>query len=329
MAQNFSHGVNRRAFIGAAVATAAIGQTATAEPIAGAGQVPIIDTHIHLYDPNRPQGVPYAGPPNSPTNRMGAFPAGYAKLAQPLGIVGAIEVEASPWVEDNLWVLEQAAAHEIMVGKVGNLRPDADDFPELLDRFRKNPLFRGIRYGDIWGYDLVAQSRRPAFLDRLKRVADADLVLDTANQNLAMLQAAVRVSDALPNLRIVIDHLPAFEPDRSAMAAYEAVLREMQDRPRIFCKLSAVIHPVDGAIRTDLAAHRARLDHLFGVFGQDRVLFGSDWPNSDGVAPIDKVVGLVKAYFADKPRPAQEKYFWRNSVAAYKWVRRAADQPQP
>ena len=78
---------------------------------------------------------------------------------------------------------------------------------------------------------------------------------------------------------------------------------------------------------TDLGAYRARLDRLTGVFGTDRIIFGSDWPNSDGVAPVDKVFAIAKEYFRAQPRAVAEKYFWRNSVAAYKWIRRDASQP--
>jgi predicted TIM-barrel fold metal-dependent hydrolase len=311
--------------MGAAVATSLV------TPAAAAAAIPIIDTHIHLFDPNRPQGAPYAGPPNSPTRQTGAFPAGYAKLARPLGIVGAIEIEASPWVEDNLWVLEQAASQDIMVGTVGNLRPESPDFGQLLERFHKNPLFRGIRYGNLWGYDLVAQAQDPAFIGGLKLLAQADLVLDTANQRLPLLEAIVRVSDAAPDLRIVLDHVPALDPAPTEASAYEAVLRELAKRSQVFCKLSAVIHRPHGSTteaRTDLAAHKARLDFLFDTFGEDRVVFGSDWPNSDGSAPIDKVVGLAKAYFSAKSLRAQEKFFWRNSARAYKWVRRSSAQPK-
>ena len=92
-------------------------------------------------------------------------------------------------------------------------------------------------------------------------------------------------------------------------------------------KLSAVIHRVDGKVSTELAPYRDRLDALVATFGEDRILFGSDWPNSDGVAPIDKVVGVVREYFASQPRAVAEKYFWRNSVAAYKWVKREPSQP--
>ena len=45
-----------------------------------------------------------------------ALPATYRKMAEPLNIVGAIELEASPWVEDNLWVLEQMQTDTLYVG---------------------------------------------------------------------------------------------------------------------------------------------------------------------------------------------------------------------
>lgn len=324
MDQPASSGFSRRSVLGGGAAAAAL---STVPARAAGAPVPIIDTHIHLFDPNRPQGAPYAGPPNSPTHKTGAFPSIYEKLARPLGIVGAIEVEASPWVEDNLWVLEIAQANDIMVGTVGNLKPEAKDFGELLGRFHKNPLFRGIRHGNLWGYDMPAQAKDPAFIAGLKLLAQADLVLDTANQNLALLQATVRVSDAVPDLRIVIDHLPSYDPKPEEMADYEAALRELKARPHVYSKLSEVIHTTNGKTPLDLAAYRGRLDRLYEIFGEDRVLFGSDWPNSDGVAPVSKVLGLVKDYFAGKPRSVQEKYFWKNSVHAYKWVRRAPSQP--
>ena len=315
---------SRRDFLSRAAAAAA----AAAVPWPSEAQapaIPIIDTHIHLYDPDRPQGAPYAGPPGVP--RIAAYPERYRKLAVPLGVVGAIKVEASPWIEDNLWVLEVAQNDPIIVGVVGNLEPDKPEFPEYLERYHKNRLFRGIRYGNLWGRDVTKQSANPDFISGLKRLAEADLVLDTANPRVPLLEAMVRISDAVPALRVVLDHLPALDPAEADRAAYDAALLELGKRPQIFVKLSEIIHRVNGQVSTDLGAYRARLDRLVGVFGQDRILFGSDWPNSDGVAPVDKVFAIAKEYFLSQPRAVAEKYFWRNSAAAYKWIRRDASQP--
>jgi predicted TIM-barrel fold metal-dependent hydrolase len=142
-----------------------------------------------------------------------------------------------------------------------------------------------------------------------------------------LLEAMVRISDAVPALRVVLDHLPALDPAEADRAAYDAALLELGKRPQIFVKLSEIIHRVNGQVSTDLGAYRARLDRLVGVFGQDRILFGSDWPNSDGVAPVDKIFAIAKEYFLAQPRAVAEKYFWRNSAAAYKWIRRDASQP--
>ena len=315
--------MERRMFLATLAAGAAVPSLEAQSP-----PIPIIDTHIHLFDPNRPQGAPYTGPKTS-SPPVPALPARYRALAAPLGAVGAVKVEASPWVEDNLWVLEVAERDPIIVGVVGNLEPEKPEFAEYLDRYRKNPLFRGIRCGNLWGRDLVKHVELPAFVDGLKRLADADLVMDTANPRLSLLQAVVRATDQVPTLRVVLDHLPALPlPETAAdRATLDIVLRELGARPQVYVKLSSIIHNVKGTISTDLGSYKAWLDRLMEVFGENRVIFGSDWPNSDGVAPVDKVFAIAKEYFASQPRAVAEKYFWKNSIAAYKWIRRDSSQP--
>jgi L-fucono-1,5-lactonase len=314
--------LSRRTFcFGCAVAgtASALGTESESQPI------PIIDTHIHLFDGLRPQGAPYVGPGGDSPNV--SLPDRFRRLAEPLGIVGAIKVEASPWVEDNLWALQVAQEETIMVGVVGNLQPEKPEFPEYLARYHKNPLFRGIRHGLLWGYQLPELIGNPSFIDGMKLLAQADLVLDTANPTVELLQAVVRLTDSVPDLRIVIDHLPSLEPAPTTQAAYGKVLSELRQRENVCAKLSAVIHRVNGKVATNIASHRDRLDLLMDLFGEDRVLFGSDWPNSDGVASLDEVVNIVREYFSTKPRSVAEKYFWKNSVKVYKWIRRASNQP--
>jgi L-fuconolactonase len=317
--------IDRRGFL---AGTAALAIT----PAMAADEIPIIDCHIHLFDATRPQSAPYKGGRNFPGGV--ALPSMYAKIAKPLGIVGVIEVDCSPWIEDNLWVLETIQPEPLMVGTVGNLKPDAPEFGATLERYAKNPLYRGIRYGNLWGYNLPAQTDNPVFIEGLKLLAQHDLVLETANQNIALLEAAVRVNDKVPELRIVLDHLPAFDPSPENQVAYDTVLKELSRRKNIWTKLSEIVHPVrqpaatPPVITPGLAAHRDRLDALMGSFGEDRVVFGSDWPNAVGVSEVPDTVALVREYFSQKGRVAAEKYFWKNSVAAYKWVRRAPDQPR-
>jgi predicted TIM-barrel fold metal-dependent hydrolase len=142
------------------------------------------------------------------------------------------------------------------------------------------------------------------------------------------LAAVVRATDRVPELRVVIDHLPQMRvpADPAAARAHRENLRELGRRPQVFVKLSEVFRTIDGQVPRDLALYRATLDELCGIFGEDRVLYASDWPNSDRWRPYHDVLGLVQEYFSGKGAAA-EKYFWKNSVQAYRWVKRNAAQP--
>jgi len=315
--------VGRRAFLAGMAGLAA--QNLSAQPT----PIPIIDTHIHLFDTARPQGVPYPDKNNAALYKP-AFPDRYRKIAQPLGIVGAIEIEASPWIEDNLWVLDIAAKDTIIVGTVGDLEPGKPEFPEYLERYHRNPLFRGIRYGNLWGRNISSELSKPEFIAGLKLLADAGLVLDTANPRPELIEAMVRVSDKVPNLRIVIDHLPQLDPptESAPLKQYEGNLRELAKRPQVYVKISEVLRRVNGRVPSDLNFYRSRLDQLWGIFGEDHVLYGSDWPNSDNWLPYESELSVVREYFTGKGRAAAEKYFWKNSVTAYRWIHRDPSQPQ-
>jgi L-fuconolactonase len=318
--------MNRRDFLGlAAGASVAAGLSSLTWSEAA---IPIIDTHIHLFDTARPQGVPWP-PKEDSVLYQPAFPERYRKIAVPLGIVGAIEVEASNWLEDNQWVLDVAAKDTIIVGTVGDLEPGKPEFRKQLERFRRNPLFRGIRYGNIWNRDLGHEISKPEFVADLRVLADAGMVLDTANPTPALIATVVRVTDLVPKLKVVVDHLPQLEipSEAAALKAYNADLQELGKRPQVYVKISEVLRRVDGKIPRELNFYRARLDELFAIFGQDRVLFGSDWPNSDQWLPFEAELGLVREYFTGKGRAVAEKYFWKNSVAAYRWVKRDSSQP--
>lgn len=304
--------MKRRAFL-AATAGAAFARSAA---------IPIIDTHIHLFDTERPGGVPWPPKSNAALYRP-ALPARYRKIAEPLGIVGAIEVEASPLVEDNQWVLDVAKDETILVGTVGHLEPGEPDFRKQLERFRKNRLFRGIRFGNLWERDIGDVLGNAQVVADLRALADADLTMDVANPNPKLMDSVVRMTDRAPSLRVVLDHVPQMDPKPA-----EASLRELSQRPQVFMKGSSVLRRVEGRVPEDLAFYRERLDQYFGMFGEDRIVYGSDWPNSDNWGPYPLVLGIVREYFTAKGPAVAEKYFWRNSVAAYGWVKRAPNQPE-
>ncbi|MGB8479554.1 MAG: amidohydrolase family protein [Acidobacteriaceae bacterium] len=308
---------------------ASAGAAWAARPIASAlsSSIPIIDSHIHLFDTSRPGGVPWPQKSDSVIYKP-ALPGRYAKIAEPLGVVGAIAIEASPLTSDNDWVLRVVADNPIMVGMVGDLIPGSPSYLRELDRLHANPLFLGIRYGNLWNRDLELDMKKPGFLAGLKRLAELGLELDSANPNPALIRTIADISDRIPDLRIVIDHLPSSPIPIAAPARreYWSRLRHLSQNPRVFIKLSEIPVRVDGVVPMDPAFYKPRLDAIWDVFGEDHILYGSDWPNSDHLATYAETLAIVRGYVAPKGHKVCQKFFWQNSIAAYKWHRRLPNQ---
>jgi L-fuconolactonase len=328
-------GISRRKFMGTAAmaGVAASGAVRAVAAVTDAGAVPIIDSHIHLFDNRRPVFSGYMGSPSYRAMAKPSLPEMYEPMGRAAGIVGAIVVESSAFIDDNLWYLEVCRANPFMVGVSGSLDPGAPEFGRYVTHFHRDPLYRAIRASRFYTADGPGDTGKVTLkadnVANLKLLAQADLALDTANPTMNLMQANVQLADAIPNLRIIMDHLPRFDPAPEGQKAYEAVVKAMADRPNIVVKLTEVYHPreTDGVIVKDYEKLRAKLEYMFELFGEDRVIFGTDYPESYGVATIAEEAGLVKQFFATKPRAVQEKYFWKNSARTYKWTKRAADQP--
>jgi len=307
------HEKTRRAFLAAAGAAAAAGTIQ-----AKADSVPIIDTHFHLYDPTRPQGVPYPKTPNPAP----FLPRDFRESAIPLGIVGGIEVEASPWLEDNLWVLQAIQDEPMIVGTIGDLDPVKPDFREYLDRFHRNKLFLGIRYGNVWEtHNLVTAVSRPDFIDNMRAFAQTGLTLEVANPRLDLIDATVQLIDKVPELRVVLGHLQALAlpaaPD--VLKTYSDNLKKLRER-NVYVKISGLHRSRNEPDAPfDPAVYKPVMDFIWDIFGEDRIVYAGRNKTA---------LEIMKSYCIARGPSASEKFFWKNSIPAFRWVRRDPKQPQ-
>ena len=250
-------------------------------------------------------------------------------ISAPYGVVGAIAIEASPLASDNDWLLKIAANSPFVVGVVGDLVPATPSYLSELERLHADPLFLGFRYGNLWDRDLSVDLLKPGFIDGVKALAQAELVLESANPDPKLIRAILNVTGKVPDLRFVVDHLPngVLPSEQAARDEYWTNLRELARNPRVFVKLSEIPVLASGKLVTDAQFYKGPLDAIWDVFGEDHILFGSDWPNSDHVAPYADTLAIVRGYISGKSAAAREKYYWKNSISAYKWRRRSPDQP--
>ena len=321
---------SRRRFLTAA-AQAVVGVTLTGwasalrvapgQPAMEAGSFTVIDTHTHFYDPSRPEGVPWP-PRDDKVLCRTVLPKDYRALPVPRPVSGTVVVEASPWVEDNQWVLDLAAHEPFIVGFVGNLPVGTKQFAGHLKRFAANKLFRGIRIRDR---KLEGTLDDPAFVSDLRLLADHDLSLDLVGGR-EILPYADRLAKEVPKLRIIIDHLAGVVVDGKVPPAdWAEQMRALVRRPNVYCKLSGLVEGTgrsDGSAPRDVGFYRPVLNAMREMFGPERLIYASNWPVSERFAPLATVQGIVGEYFRSHGRRAEEQVFAQSAKAAYRWVQR-------
>jgi predicted TIM-barrel fold metal-dependent hydrolase len=306
--------------VSAAVACTVTGLLSADEP----SQFEIIDCHTHFYDPSRPEGVPW--PPKGSFLDRTVLPHHLREQKQYRPLTGTVVVEASVRVADNDWLLEIARNDPFIVGIVGRLHPGQPDYAANLKRLVKNPLFRGIRVQTDLLNTLLQQND---FKD-LKLLAEHDLALDV-NGPPDSLPIVSRVAQALPELRIVLNHIANIritkQPPPQDWAANMAALAAHRNA---FSKLSGL---VEGAARTgekaptDLEFYRPYIDVVWNAFGSERMIYGSNWPVCDRAADYFTVERLALEYASEKGAEVLRDFCAGNARRAYQWVDRAGRKP--
>ncbi len=271
----------------------------------------MIDTHTHFYDPDRPQGIPWPPADNELLYRT-VLPQHLKALAEPLGVTGTVVVEASPWVEDNQWILDLADSDPYILGFVGNLDPYADTFNEDLDRLSKRPFFRGIRVGrNHLEKDDLARSG-------IHRLSEKGLSLDILAGPEQLFQVS-RLAENLPELKIVLNHV-AHVPINGLMpdAVWIDGLHAVAKHPGVYCKVSGMVEMArQSPAPVEMPYYAPTMDHLFEILGETRLIFGSNWPVCERAAEYATVFRIAEEYFAGISSEALEKVFWRNAEEAY------------
>jgi predicted TIM-barrel fold metal-dependent hydrolase len=276
-------------------------------------KIPTIDSHVHFYDPTRSQGVPWP-PKDIEILFRPRLPSDFRTLTHDLRIAGVVVVEASPWAEDNQWILDLATANPLIVGFIGHLDPGQPEFAANLKRFAANPIFRGLRFHE----DVLSRSLgQSAFEKDLKLLEERRLSLDVVGGP-GLLPLIPRLAKLAPELRIIIDHLP-FRDWSIEPAAMRNSIHECARLPNVYAKISDVPRQVNGRLMTNPSFYFPALDALSDEFGPYRSMYGSNWPVSDLVAPYSTVHKIVATWIARKGSNAEKRFFWKNSLAAYNW----------
>ncbi len=247
--------------------------------------------------------------------RRDFVPPDLQPLLSKAGLDGSIAVQARQTLEESHWLLELADHHSLVKGIVGWVDLRSDRVEEQLAQFASHPKFVGVRH--------VVQDEpddgfmlRPDFLHGIGRLKPFNLTYDILIYP-KQLPAAIRLVEKFSDQFFVLDHLAKPSIQDGTLSPWREQIRELAQSPHVLCKLSGLVTEAKWREWRE-EDFRPYLEVVCEAFGEDRLMFGSDWPVCLLSASYEQVHGLVRDYLRQFPEPARRKIFGENAARFYR-----------
>lgn len=278
-----------------------------------------IDAHVHLWR-YAPAEHPWMTPAMGAIKRDFLPPELLSRMVEN-GVGWAMAVQAQHTLDETRWLLDLADAHPFLAGVVGWVPLTSPDVARDLDRFEEHPKLVGVRHVVLDDPD-DALMLRDDFSRGVGMLAARGLAYDLIVYE-RHLEQALSLVDRHPDQVFVLDHLARPELAKAPSRAYRARLRELAERPRVYCKLSglttgAAFHDgtagaASGPPDAVLDAVAPYVDVALEAFGPRRLMFGSDWPMCILTSDYGRWVDLVRRLTA-KLSKDEQAWLWRKTA---------------
>ncbi|MFK4387280.1 amidohydrolase family protein [Bradyrhizobium sp. USDA 223] len=281
----------------------------------------IVDAHQHFWDPARAD-YPWMEADELAPIRRAFGPADLAPLLQANGIDASILVQCRSALEETEEFLRIADATPSVIGVVGWADLTDAALGETLDRLRALPggnKLVGIRHQvhDELDADWLL---REDVQRGLTAVFAHDLAYDFLVRS-RELPAAVATAQAFPHARFVLDHAAKPPIAEGGSAEWSERIAALAACGNVWCKISGL---ATEAVWNDWNAERLFpfVEHAAKCFGEDRLIFGSDWPVCLLAGSYGEITTALEACLARLGPRVRDKAFGVNAAQAYRLVSR-------
>ncbi len=239
---------------------------------------PIIDTHVHLWNPDRFRMAWLDG------NELLNQPYDYSQFRQhssqnSLEAFVYVEVGVEPAYAflEAQWVANLAQQEVNLKGIVAAAPlEDGERLRYYLQALTAlGPQIKGVRRLLQDEAD-PAFCLQPGFVEGVRLLPEFGLSFDLCIRHY-QLPAVIELVKRCPETNFILDHIAKPDIRHGLSDPWQEHISELATRPNVVCKISGLVTEADHQNWTeaDLVPY---VNHVLAAFGEERVLFGSDWP---------------------------------------------------
>ncbi|MDA9843301.1 amidohydrolase family protein [Flavobacteriaceae bacterium] len=271
-----------------------------------------LDAHQHFwkFDPYRDSWI---------DETMGVLkrdylPSDLKPLLTTNSIDGCIAVQADQSEQETEFLLHLAEQFDFVKGVVGWVDLRDKNLEKRLEYYSQNQYFKGLRH--------IVQAEKQDFLllkdfqNGISKLSRFDLTYDILIYPF-QLNAAIELVKQFPKQQFIIDHIAKPEIRNQKISDWKIGIQLLAQNPNVACKISGLVTEADftNFSPSDFTPY---LDIVFECFGEDRILFGSDWPVCLVAATYQDVLLLIEEYTAGFSEEQNKKLFGGNAARIYK-----------
>ncbi len=273
----------------------------------------IIDTHVHLWDPAH---FRMAWLDDAPAINQAFLPADLTKHAAPHIVDGYVYVEVNVAqeyaLEEARWVERLAQTDPRIKGIVAHAPIEyGRQCAAYLDLLAQtSPRIKGVRrlIQSMPDASPIASQR---FIDGLKLLPAYGWSFDICVKHPQM-DHTLNMVRACPEVQFVLDHIGKPDIASRQLDPWRGYVSALAALPNVSCKLSGAVTEADRATWSadDL---RPYIHHVLSAFGEDRVMFGGDWPVVLLASPYVRWADTL-AILTQHLSPTAQAKLWRENA---------------
>lgn len=271
-----------------------------------------IDSHQHFWSYDEQQ---YSWIPKGTPLHRDWLPKDLKPLLAKAGLDGCVAVQARQTIGESNWLLTLADHAPMIKGVVGWVDLQSEKVEEQLAELADRPKFVGVRHvvQDEPDVDFML---RPNFLRGLGKLIQFNLSYDILIYPKQM-PAAITLVRKFPEQPFVLDHIAKPLIKDGLLSPWREQIRELARSLNVWCKVSGMITEANHTTWKS-ADFKPYLDVVFEAFGEDRLMYGSDWPVCLLAGSHERMFELVDTYTRQLTPSARSKFFGDNAAQFYR-----------